>query len=291
MTSVNPLASAGADVTAALHREMRVRFGAVPHTIADAVLDEDGFVLSHQAFLFTTDAGVRFHYARGDGIVASVPEPRCEDDFRLYLWGTVFGAVAWLNGYFALHASAVAVGQRAVAFTADSGVGKSTLAAALSAHGLAHICDDTLAVYPSGGQPLAIPDRKPLKLWEDAFNFVAADRLEPIVSMPGKSYALAARRAADALPLGDLIVLADGHEIALTPVRGADKLSVVVDAMYRAFIPCALGWRSAYTKHLMAVASGIGIWRLTRPRSADPQTFAATARRIASLIDSLPVRS
>ncbi len=279
--------SASGDLTEALHCEMRVRFGDVPATIADLVYEEDGFVFSRVAFLFTTDSGVRFHYAVGQGIVASLPGPECEDDFRLYLWGTVFGAVAWLNGFFPLHASAVEVGGHAVAFTADSGVGKSTLAAALAAKGFAHVCDDTLAIVLSQGPPLAIPDRKPLKLWEDAFALVEAERLAPITSMPGKSYAVAATRNADAVPLGDLIVLVDGPEIGLTPVRGAAKLDVLAEAMYRDFIRGALGQPSAYTRDLISIANAIGIWRLTRPRSADPAAFALATERIAGLIGSI----
>jgi hypothetical protein len=271
----------------ALHEEMRVRFGDVPHAIDDVLFDEDGFVLSRSAFLFATDSGVRFHYTLGRGITAFIPSAAHEDEFRLYLWGTVFGAVGWLNGYFPLHASAVAVNGRAVAFTADSGVGKSTLAAALSAHGLPHVCDDTLPVLVSQGPPLAIPDRKPLKLWEDAFALVAAERLEPITSMPGKSYALTASRAADPLPLADLVLLENGDDTALTPVRGADKLAALVDAMYRDFIPGALGRRSAYHRDLLALANGIGIWRLTRPRARDVGEFRRVTERIAHLIGSL----
>ena len=287
-TPDHPALNSPADFMRALHHEMRVRFGDVPDTIADPVFVEDGFVLSHGAFLFTTDAGVRFHYAVGRGIVASVPAPECDDDFRLYLWGTVFGAVAWLNGYFPLHASAVAIDGRAVAFTADSGGGKSTMAAALAAKGHAHVCDDTLAIVLSEGRPLAVPDRKPLKLWEDAFDLVAAERLEPITSMPGKSYALAATTKREALPLAHLIVLEHGDSVDLLPVRGAAKLDVLATAMYRDFIRGSLGQPSAYSHDLITIANAIGIWRLTRPRSTDAAHFARTTEQITDLIGSLP---
>lgn len=273
--------------TDTLHHEMRVRFAEAAGAIDGAVYEDDGFVLSRTAFLFTTETGVRFHYAVGQGIVASLPGPECDDEFRLYLWGTVFGAVAWLNGYFPLHASAVAVDGLAIAFTADSGVGKSTLAAALAQRGFAHVCDDTLAITLQDGHPLAIPDRKPLKLWEDAFALVAAERLDPISSMPGKSYALPANRNADALPLSDLIVLEEGVDIALTPIRGSAKLDVVVEAMYRDFIRGALGQPADYTRDLIAIANGIGVWRLTRPRSTDAAAFALATERIAGLIGSI----
>jgi hypothetical protein len=277
----------GQRATAVLHHEMRTRFGSVPGAIADPLFDQDGFLLSRDSFLFTTESGIRYHYALGQGIVAFLPGEQCDDEYRLYLWGTVFGAVAWLNGYFPLHASAVSVGGRAIAFTADSGVGKSTLAAALAARGYPHVCDDTLALVLTNGSPLAVPDRKPLKLWEDAFSLVGAERLGPITSMPGKSYAAAASRSHDALPLTDLIVLEEGDSIALTPIRGVAKLDSLAEAMYRDFIPRALGRKAAYHADLLALANAIGMWRLTRPRACGPSEFAVSTERIATLVASI----
>jgi len=275
------------DATDFLHQEMRVRLGRVPSSIPRSLLDEDGFVLSEDAFLFTTDSGIRFHYSRGHGVVASLPGPECDDEFRLYLWGTVFGAVAWLNGYIPLHASAVEVDGYAVAFTADSGAGKSTLAAALAGYGLPHVCDDTLPIKLAGTVPLAIPDRKPLKLWSSAFELVSAERLDPIASMPGKSYALAASRRAEALPLSDLILLEDGEATTITPVKGAEKLRVLAEALYRDFIRGSLGRPADYTHDLLTIANGIGIWRLTRPRSNDKASFERNANQIATLVGSI----
>lgn len=277
--------------TAHLHHEMRVRLGAVPLSIADPVFDDGTFVLSNNAFLFTTETGVRYHYAVSDGITASVPSAAAEPDFRLFLWGTVFGAVAWLNGYFPLHASAVDAGGRAVAFTGGSGAGKSTLAAALSAHGLPHVCDDTLALDLSQDGALAVPDRKPLKLWDDAFTLVPAERLEPIATMPGKSYAAVLRQNPSAQLFTDLFLLGEGEQLRLTEVRGAAKLDAVVGAMYRDFIPAALGRRRAYQRDLIAIANGIGIWRLDRPLSQDSSEFQRVTERIAQLVVSLPARS
>ncbi len=274
---------AQSDVADRLHREMRVRFGPVAPRIVDPVLNEDGFVLSADEFFFATDGGVRFHYGRGEGIVAELPGPHAEDEFRLYLWGTVFGAVAWLNGFFPLHASAVVTDGRVYAFTADSGGGKSTLAAALATRGFAHLCDDTLPVFLAPGGPVAIPDRKPLKLWDDAFSLVPAIRTGAIAAMPGKSYARVSEQCREPVPLNALIVLERGEQIRLEPVLGAGKLTVLVDAMYRDFIPAALGGKTKHRHDLIALANSIEVWRLTRPFSGNPAGFAKIVADIADL--------
>jgi hypothetical protein len=62
---------------------------------------------------------------------------------------------ATLRGLELFHASAVALGQRAVAFVAESGTGKTSLAIALSARGGALLTDDVLALESTAHGVLA----------------------------------------------------------------------------------------------------------------------------------------
>ena len=75
------------------------------------------------------------------------------------LFAQVLPLAATLNGLELVHASAVALEDRAVAFVADSGTGKSSLALALLARGAALVTDDVLALEPApdGGAVLAHP--------------------------------------------------------------------------------------------------------------------------------------
>jgi hypothetical protein len=56
-------------------------------------------------------------------------------------------------GYEVMHASAVLVDGGAVAFCGQTGVGKSTIAAALSRRGFAHWADDAVALVSKPGSP------------------------------------------------------------------------------------------------------------------------------------------
>ncbi len=75
---------------------------------------------------------------------------------RLFFAQTLPLAAA-LQGLEVLHASAVGVGGRAVAFTAASGTGKSSLAAHLVAAGATFLTDDVLALESTGDTVLAHP--------------------------------------------------------------------------------------------------------------------------------------
>lgn len=67
---------------------------------------------------------------------------------RADVLGRVLAVAMHEMGYLSLHASAVAIGGRAVAFLAPKGSGKSTLAIALAAAGGRFVTDDTLPVRP-----------------------------------------------------------------------------------------------------------------------------------------------
>lgn len=283
------MAGAQADLSHMQH-EMQVVQGMVPSTIGQPFFDdEEGFMVAKDQFLFTTWDDVRFHYRRGQGLVVDKPETDAETDYELFLWGTVFGTVAWLNGLVPLHASAVDVGGRMIAFTADSGGGKSTLAAALAAMGHDHVCDDTLVLSLQRDEVYGLPDRKPLKLWGDALAMTATEASGPVPSMPGKHYANAARKAAAPAPLTDLVFLERGEDVAFEAITGAAKFSLLPAALYRGFLHVARGDRAAHEAFLLQFCTKVRFWRLRRPFCSD--RFGGDVEAISDALCSLPARA
>lgn len=273
------------DALALIRREMRVTFGDVPASLPGSFYNHDDFEMSAQAFLFTTLGGVRFHYQLGAGITACLPDPDDDDEFTLFLWGTVFGAVAWMNGLVPLHASAVEKNGRVIAFTADSGGGKSTLAAALAGQGFRHVCDDTLVLSLESDGVLALPDEKPLKLWEDALSLTGAKAQTPIRAVPGKYYAPPPNKVDRALPFTDLVFLERGDEVVLEPISGAEKLQLLPATMYRDFVHISRSEPQDHARMMMQVAGSVRFWRLRR--SFDPVRFAAGLAEVADQLESI----
>lgn len=279
------------DLVERMNREMETRPGEVPASITGSFFSDESFAISGSEFIFDTLDGVRFHYQLGKGLVVQMPADAAvrgigslaETDYELFLWGTVFGAVAWLNGLVPLHASAVDVGGRIVAFTADSGGGKSTLAAGLARLGLPHVCDDTLVVSV-GERVVAMPDAKPLKLWGDALALTATEAIRPVLSMPGKHYASPETKAASALPLTDLYFLEVGESVEAEPVTGSEKLTLLPWALYRNFVHTARGDRAAHERFLMSFCSQVRFWRLRRP--FDPASFSTDLLKIKDIVAS-----
>lgn len=72
------------------------------------------------------------------------------DMAALFVVGNVIACILTLSGGCVLHASAVEIGNSAIAFAGGSGMGKSTLAALLCANGARFITDDLLRLQADG---------------------------------------------------------------------------------------------------------------------------------------------
>ncbi|WPZ37254.1 hypothetical protein T8K17_25580 (plasmid) [Thalassobaculum sp. OXR-137] len=121
--------------------------------------------------------GVARYRAVGGRTILVQPFPDASpEEVRLFLLGTVFGALLHQQGRLPLHASGVEWAGGAVAFCGPSGAGKSTLAAALHRRGHPLLCDDVGVVVPDAeGTPLFYPAFPRIKLWRDALDHFALD--------------------------------------------------------------------------------------------------------------------
>lgn len=84
-----------------------------------------------------------------------------------YLLGPVLGAFLRMRGVTCLHASAVSIGDRGVAFVGAAGAGKSTTAAAFARQGYGVISDDIVALVERDGAFHLMPAYPHLSLWPE----------------------------------------------------------------------------------------------------------------------------
>ena len=106
----------------------------------------------------------------GSYVWATWPDNLTLEDTATYLLGPVFGFVLRLRGVTCLHASAVAVGEQAVAFVGEAGAGKSTTAAAFAKLGYSVLSDDIVALADRGDTFLVQPAYPRLRLWPESVN-------------------------------------------------------------------------------------------------------------------------
>ena len=235
--------------------DLRIAVGAVTPAPSVAKAAGPGTQVADGRVWFETPVG-RFEARDGRVItVASAPGVPAPD-VRLYLLGTMIGAVLHQRGILPLHANAVDVGRGAIAVAGPSGAGKSTLAAYFRRAGCGVLSDDVCAVtFDARGDPWAEPGLARIKLWGDALAALDQDRsaLEPLADGVDKFSLPFASAPANRVRLRRLYVI-DAEPAPLTTMTrltGADAVGAVLANIYR--WPLAIALDRAPTHFAAAV--------------------------------------
>jgi hypothetical protein len=190
------------------------------------------------------------------------------------------------TGKFVFHASAVELGSSAVAFLAEAGRGKSTLAAAFSTAGRRFLTDDGLVLNPDGNGYFAMPSHPSIRLWHDSHERLvpANASAAPPVSYSSKARLLAGSAlnyCSEPRALRAAYCLGPGHatKIVIEPLSAADSLvhwakhSFLLDVEDKSLI-------STHFDRLAGLANRIPCFHLDYPRDFDelPRVLDAIIR-------------
>lgn len=185
------------------------------------------------------------------------------------------------RGHLVLHASAVAMGDRVVAFIAEKGHGKSTMAAALHARGYSLVTDDVLVLEEQpDGPPLVLPSYPQLKLWPDALAQAmqrVPDGLPRVHPAIEKRVARLPNGVDRPLPLAALFALRPGEAIQIRPLRGQEAF---LELLLHTYTRVLLEQTRTSARHLQQVghlARYVPVLALERPPGLDllPDVVAA----------------
>jgi hypothetical protein len=252
-------------------------------------------------FGFFYSDGARFAVERGGREVwGDWPENYTLEDGCTYLLGPVIGFALRLRGLTCLHASAVAIGEQAIALVGSPGAGKSTTAAAFARRGFSVIADDLVAMTENGENFLVPPGYPRVNLWPDSVHtlFGSAEALPRITPNWDKRYMALGDNglsfAAKPLPLGAIYLLGEREAALSAPaveaVAGGDALAGLVANTYVNYL-LDRKMRSREFDVLSRVVLAIPIRRVRPP--ADPyavfdliEAIAADARRVMRPIPS-----
>ncbi|PKL06068.1 MAG: hypothetical protein CVV53_06235 [Spirochaetae bacterium HGW-Spirochaetae-9] len=190
----------------------------------------------------------RIRYGRvGDAIVFDVPwaaRYSLEGDSRivvdpiagakvefpaLYLTGLLLTVMLGARGIVTLHGSAVAGSSGSLVFIGDKGAGKSTTAAAMTAHGYRILCDD---VIPIATGPRVLPGIPLPKLLPDAYERLIGDPQEAahLFDGAGKYHAsLPAGTQAAALRMIFLLEPSEEPVLRIESVKGGAKIRAILE--------------------------------------------------------------
>jgi hypothetical protein len=251
--------------------DVRVRLGHAPLELAQPQAQGECYQITRTQLLLKIDHVGRYLVSNGNEIVVERAPEASEDDVRVFLLGSVLGALLHQRGVLPLHASAIETAYGAVAFAGQIGHGKSTLAAAFHARGYRVLADDVCAVaLDAEGKPLVMPAYPQLNLWADALAHIgeSKDALRRSRVLTEKyGLPVSERFATRPAPLCAVYELntTNSAEPSLARVTGNARLWLLRDNTFRLSFLAGMDDSERYLRMALAVAQHILTVRVSRP--------------------------
>ena len=235
LRSNRPLPGVGTPIFSTNSPRVELHLGTRPYPESDVSPDEERLTYEGSSCAETgepalriwrvgKDAFLRIAYLDGtqfwldrkrENLWARWPARSSLEETSTYLLGPILGLLLRLRGVTCLHASAVAIEDRCVAFVGPAGAGKSTTAAAFARQGYAVLSDDIVALVERDGAFHVMPAYPHLSLWPDSVKTLyGSSEALPRFSPEWEKRRLAlgeggARFESRTLPLGTIYVLED----------------------------------------------------------------------------------
>lgn len=224
------------------------------------------------ALVFAVPGVARYLIADGRSITVDAEHCAPDRNVRLFLLGSALGALLHQRGLLPLHANAVEVDGRAVAFMGESGAGKSTLAAWFHDQGHRVIADDVCVVgFDASGEPYAAPGLPRLRLWAEALELMGRESDSLDRSYVGEEQYdkfdvpidpdFTARTA---IPLAGLYVLNRGEEFSVERLKGIKAAEVIFANTYRGAYVRAAGGQQNHWQASIGLIRSLPVFQASR---------------------------
>ena len=250
---------------------VHLRLGTVPSQLpGSAELDPYRFATPTQYLLNIQGIG-RYLVTDGREIVIDPDHTAPALDVRGYLLSSIFVVLCQQRGLLPLHASAIAGKSGVVAFLANSGQGKSTLAAHLSLRGFRVLADDVCLVDATQtGPAMVIPTAPWLKLWRNSLENLGrgAEGLDRVFSEDDK-YRLPLAPTLTPEPICKLVFL-EGNDVSavtteIEEVPRVQAVPLLMNLTHHAYLLEATGQQKENFLRCGRVLSQARAYRLVRP--------------------------
>ena len=274
------------DPIAMMLRETQLKEEGVPTIWKGKAVAPGQFVLEDDTLLFRAPDGPDFFYQRGQGAIMQCADDNARAEADLWFRGSVYAAIAAINGLIPLHASAVEQDGQVIAITGPTGAGKSTLAAALATNGLPLFCDDTLLALPqASASALCLPGHKRLKLDEAAASLAGAKTAETVSPNVAKRYSEVPMSTRDQLAkLHTLIVLSDAEAAEVKEISAGQAIAALLQDHYTVEFGqlAAKRGQADYWRSITKLVANVRCIEFARPKAA--ATFGSSLSELHSYL-------
>jgi hypothetical protein len=234
----------------------------------------------------------RIRVTGGRTITVDSSRDASAQDVRLFLLGSAIGALCHQRSCLALHAAAIIVNGRAIAFAGPSGAGKSTLAVLHSLAGGGVLTDDLCVLgRDAAGAPVVYRGPQRIKLWADSAHLAGWAPPESARIADGfDKFTLPIYCTAASLPLDRLYILRPGGscETVFRRLVGPEAAAAILAQVYRWPEAVAMGKGADVFDQCVALAAGRQIFELCYTHNARTpgELLAAVIRHLQASADT-----
>lgn len=208
------------------------------------------------------------------------------DTMFTWLYGSVFTAALMMLNRFALHASGVLANNKVHLFCGESGIGKSTIAAQLTAKGYRLFTDDKCVVNWSATEEqfLAQPSLQIIRLWKDA-----TDKMDNPTFLNEKT-AVTGKVEKYQYQLEEQTIIQTPKQLAqinvierveargalsIIELSGMEKLNYLVEQSHRKGYIKHLGKSKVHWEFLSQLVNQVPVCWISRPLNTSIEDFVA----------------
>lgn len=226
-----------------------IRSGPLPRESEAMNVDAQGVDIGDGTVLIRRPGIADFLVSQGCEIVVQLAAGGSQAAMRFMLLGQVFGVLLLQRRHLLLHASAIEVEGRCIAFVGRSTAGKSTLAARLASRGYQLVSDDVCVLdFETDGEAITWPAMTQLKLGSDSLSALgqAGSPLQATGGQQPKFYLpMPPPPRREPLPLARLYFLQPaGDHFDIAALQGLTAFRAVLAALHGRRFHQRLGIRS-----------------------------------------------
>lgn len=264
-----PELRAAAPLAAGATPDVTIRYGTITDDLITDWTKINPFLSTHaDEIVLNIPKVARFHVKGGTQVVIDPIPGIDEASIRVFLLGSIFGAILYMRDNMVLHGNGIRIGDGILVCVGPSGIGKSTLTAGFVKRGHEVIADDVVVVDQDAN---AIPGFPRIKLWQDVADKLEIDtkpldRIRP--KMNKFNLPLDAQFCNETLPVKWVVRLAKNRQqdsFTSNSVEGLQRFTMLSRNLYRPPMMKMEGVKARHLKRCTEFAGKVDVYTVTRP--------------------------
>lgn len=268
---------------------VQLSFGDVPDDLPDYKSKGVLYKAKPGVFLFKLDTVGKYLVEDGKSIKIERLNNSTDEELRLFLLGSAFGALIHQRELLPFHGSTVVKNGKAMVISGNSGAGKSTLAAVLVKRGYQLLADDVSVIDFKEKEALVYPGIPHVKLWEDvlkkmggpsftsdsaelkqsqeAFENMGYERVRPQLNKYRKPVHESITNETVAAEKIIILATRNSEGFESKQIKGIEKFNMLKNNTYRFQFVEGLGVTKQHFHMVSKLAGSVEVWQVRRPGS------------------------